>query len=72
MSISLLVAHYYFGRFSIGVHLDQGFKKCFVEVYCLLVVFGFFCVILSNILFSITECQYLERKFFWETQNAAI
>lgn len=69
MSISLLVAHYYFGRFRIGMHLDQGFKKCFVKV------FRFACVfwgILTNILFSITECQYLGWRFFWETQNADI
>lgn len=49
MPISLLVAHYYFGRFRIGVHLDQGFKKCFVEVYCLLVFFGFFLVLFCQI-----------------------
>lgn len=69
MSISLLVAHYYFGRFRIGMHLDQGFKICFVEFFvCLWGFLG----ILSNSLFSITESRYLGRKFFWETQNADI
>lgn len=76
MSISLLVAHYYFGRFSIGVHLDQGFKKCFVEVYCLLVVFGvFLCYFVKYFVFNNrmsiprkeiflgdTECSYLGRQ----------
>lgn len=41
----------------------------FVEVFCLLMgVLG----ILSNSLFSIKGCQYLGRKFFWETHNADI
>lgn len=51
------------------MYLDHGFENVLLRFFVFL--WGFL-GILSNSLLSVTQCQYLGRKFFWETQNADI